>query len=305
MDEKIIWNGQEYRVHRNAESAHQMELRQSGEVVYLVFPEVEELGVVRHMMSTRLGGVSSGDLGTLNLSFRRGDDPERVTENFRRAAAVLDCVPEDVVCSFQTHTVNVRRVTTEDKGKGVTREQDFADVDGLITNEPGILLSTSFADCVPLLIVDPVKHALGLSHSGWRGTVGRMGAETIRAMEEAFGSRAEDLVAAIGPSICQKCYEVSEDVAAAFRELFITDEMQQQEITIREVLEEKGGGKYQLNLWKANEAIFRSAGVKRENIVTTDICTCCNPDWMFSHRASGGKRGNLSMFAVLEDRRES
>ena len=190
-----------------------MNINRKNDVVYLTFPEIEQLGVAQHLMSTRLGGVSEGDLGTLNLSFRRGDDPQRVLENFRRITAVLGYEPKDVVCSVQTHTTNIRRVYAEDKGKGVTREQDYQDIDGLITDVPGVVLSTSFADCVPLLIVDPVNRAIGLSHSGWRGTVNRMGYETVKAMREAFGSEPGQLVAAIGPSICRKCYEVSEDVA--------------------------------------------------------------------------------------------
>lgn len=281
-----------------------MKVNHYKEVVYLTFPEIDNLGVVKHLMSTRIGGVSEGHLGSMNLSFRRGDDPERVMENFRRITEVMGYGPEDVVCSVQTHTTNIRRVFAEDKGKGVTAEQDYQDIDGLITNVPGVVLSTSFADCVPLLIVDPINHAVGLSHSGWRGTVNRMGYETIKAMEKEFGSRPEELVAAIGPSICQKCYEVSEDVAAAVRELFQQEEMGGQPFTAEDVLLTKGGGKYQLDLWKTNEAIFRAAGVKSENIHVTDICTCCHADWMFSHRASGGKRGNLSMFVVLNEKRK-
>lgn len=301
--DRVISDGKEYKVNRKADAESHMELRQDGDLAWLVFPEIEELGVVRHLMSTRLGGVSTGDLASLNLSFHRGDDPSNVLENFRRITTVLDAGPENVVCSQQTHTVNIRRVGTPDQGCGVTRPLEYTDVDGLITNDPGVVLATSYADCVPLLVVDPVQHAVGLSHSGWRGTVNRMGAETVRAMAEAFGSRPEDLMVGIGPSICQDCYEVSEDVAEAFRELFSSEEMQELPIGIGDILLEKGGGKYQLDLWKANEAIFLSAGVKRENLTVTDICTCCNPDWMFSHRASGGKRGNLSMFVVLNEKR--
>ena len=119
---------------------------------------------------------------------------------------------EDMVLSKQTHTTNVRVVTEEDKGKGVIRERDYTDVDGMITNVPGICLVTSYADCVPLYFVDPVKKAIGLSHSGWRGTVGKIGKNTVQLMQENFGSKPEDLLAAVGPSVCMDCYEVSEDV---------------------------------------------------------------------------------------------
>ena len=192
---------------------------------YLSFPAIEETGVVRHLMSTRLGGVSEGDLWSMNVSFSRGDKTENVNENYRRIAAALGCTPEDFVFSDQTHTTNIRHVTEADKGKGLLRPRDYADVDGMITDEPGIVLSTFYADCVPLLFVDPIKRAVGLSHSGWEGTAGGMGRKTVEAMEKAFGSRPEDILVGIGPSICQDCYEVSEDVAEAFRNLLSGEEM--------------------------------------------------------------------------------
>ena len=119
--------------------------------------------------------------------------------------------------SDQTHTTNVRVITEEDRGKGILRPQDYSDVDGMITNVPGIVLVTSYADCVPLYFVDPVRKAIGLSHSGWKGTVGHIGQKTVEKMHEVYGSEPKDIVAAIGPSICQSCYEVSDDVAEAFR----------------------------------------------------------------------------------------
>ena len=149
------------------------------------------------------------------------------------------------------------------------------------------------------MFVDPVKKAVGLSHSGWKGTAGCMGRKTVEAMQEAFGSRPEDILAGIGPSICRDCYEVSKDVAEVFQALFAEDIMRKTGVGIREILEEKGNEKYQLDLWKANEAICLSAGISPEHISVTDVCTCCNPTYLFSHRASNGRRGNLGMFVVL------
>lgn len=280
-----------------------MEWKEKGDGVwkaaYLTFPRIEETGVVTHLMSTRLGGVSEGELGTMNLSFSRGDRRECVEENFRRIAGLLDCGLEDFVFSDQTHTVNVRRVTAADRGKGLLRPRDYQDVDGLITDEPGIVLSTFYADCVPLLFVDPVRRAVGLSHSGWRGTAGGMGAVTVHAMEEAFGCRPEDILAGIGPSICGDCYEVGEDVARDFCALFQRPGMDRVPVRVEDVLTAKGGGKYQLDLWRANEGVCLSAGILPEHVSVTDVCTCCNPELLFSHRASGGRRGNLGMFVKL------
>ena len=266
-----------------------LKINQKGEIGYLTFPAFEQTGVVEHLFSTRCGGVSEGIFGTMNLSYTRGDKKEAVDENYRRIAEVLGCEPADIVCSDQTHTTNIRKVTKADCGKGVVYEKDYTDVDGLITDEVGIALATFYADCVPLYFVDPKKRVIGLAHSGWRGTVGRIGAKMIAMMTEEYGCRKEDILAAVGPSICQDCYEVSEDVASAFRKEFG-----------EEVLAEgKEPGKYQLDLWKANELAFLQAGLLPEQITVTDICTCCNSELLFSHRASKGQRGNLGAFLKL------
>lgn len=272
--------------------ADPMRVCQHKEVTYLTFPILEETGLVRHLFSTREGGVSKGIYASMNLSYSRGDEKEAVDENFRRIAEVFDSSPERMVCSRQTHTTNIRLVTEADCGKGTVKETDYEDVDGLITNIPDIILGTFYADCVPLYFVDTRKKAIGLAHSGWRGTVERMGEHMLRAMKNAYGTRPEDVVAAVGPSICQACYEVSADVAEAFRE----KAPKEWKYILQKGKEE---GKYQLDLQKANQLILINAGVPGEQIAVSDICTCCNSKIMFSHRASEGKRGNLGAFMEL------
>ncbi len=259
----------------------------------LHYPLLDKTGIVEHCFTTRLGGVSEGMCASLNLSFSRGDDPEAVLENYRRVAETFGKTVDDFVCTDQTHTTTVLRVGKKEKGYGVTREKPYTDVDGLITNEPGVILSTFYADCVPLYFVDPVHKAIGLSHSGWRGTVGRMGQKTLEAMAEAYGTRPEDVFAAVGPSICQDCYEISEDVAEHFYEEFPGHG--------EEILINKGNGKYQLDLWKTNEIVLLEAGIKPEHLAVTNVCTCCNSEVLFSHRASQGKRGNLAAFLMLKE----
>lgn len=263
-------------------------------VPFLVFPGLDETEAVIHGFSTRMGGVSEGMFSSMNLSFARGDEEGRVRENFARLgrAMGLDC--RNLVFSDQTHTSNVRVVTEADRGKGFVREKDYRDVDGLVTNVPGLVLAAFYADCVPLFLVDPVHRAVGLSHSGWKGTVGKIGKRTVELMKEQYGTRPEDLTAAIGPSICQDCYEVSEDVIGQFQEAF-------EKTYWKEIFYEKPDGKYQLNLWRANELIFREAGLLPERILTTDLCTCCNAKLLFSHWASKGKRGNLGAFLMLKE----
>lgn len=270
------------------------ELKEKNHVPYIQFKNLSATGIVKHGFSTRKGGVSTGIFSSMNLNFKRGDDPDAVMENYRRMAAALNMRVEDMVLSDQTHTTNVRVITEEDRGKGILRPQDYSDVDGMITNVPGIVLVTSYADCVPLYFVDPVRKAIGLSHSGWKGTVGHIGQKTVWKMHEVYGSEPKDIVAAIGPSICQSCYEVSDDVAEAFRANFTADEA-------ADILLDKGNGKYQLDLWKANWYVLTDADILPEHLSVTDLCTACHPDLLWSHRKTNGQRGGLSAFLSLID----
>lgn len=275
------------------ENNRQVRENRAGELVYLTFPILEETGMVKHLFSTRMGGVSEGIYRSMNLSYTRGDKKEAVDENYRRIAAALSCSVEDMVCSDQTHTTNLRVVGKADGGKGITRAKDYSDVDGLLTDEPGVYLATFFADCVPLYFVDRRRKAIALAHSGWRGTVARMGRCVVEKMRETYGTDPADLVAAVGPSICQECYEVSEDVADAFAAAFRGAGQEGQ------ILLAKGGGKYQLDLWRANEIVLTEAGILKDNIQVTDLCTFHNNCYLFSHRASKGQRGNLGAFLGL------
>lgn len=263
-----------------------------GDVAYLTYPILEKTGVVIHGFSTRLGGVSQGICASMNLSFSRGDKEEAVWENYKRIAKAIGFSLDSVVASDQTHTANVRTVTGADRGCGLTKPRPYRDVDGMITNAPGVTLATFYADCVPLYLVDPVKRVIGLSHSGWKGTVGKIGKVTVQAMEREYGTDPEDLVVAIGPSICQDCYEVSGDVIEEFQKAF-------DEKLWNRLFYQKENGKYQLDLWEANRQIFLEAGVRKEKIALPGLCTCCNPEFLFSHRASRGKRGNLAAFLAL------
>lgn len=272
-----------------------MELKEKNGVPFLTYPKFSEMDGFYHGFSTRKGGVSQGIYASMNLSFTRGDREEDVMENYRRIAAAIGFSAESIVCADQTHTTNVRVVTKEDCGKGVLRPKDYRDVDGLVTNVPGVTLATFYADCVPLFFIDPVNCAVGLSHSGWRGTVGRMGARTLEVMKAQYGTEAAAVYAAIGPSICQNCYEVSEDVAEQFQAEFASHRED------KTLLYKKENGKYQLNLWRANEIVLTEAGIRREHLSFPEICTCCNAELLFSHRASQGKRGNLAAFLGIKN----
>jgi len=256
-------------------------------VPLLTYPLLEKTEFVTHGFTTRMGGVSEGYCSTMNISTTRGDDPKAIEENQRRLARALGVRVEDFTYTHQTHTTNVAVVREEDRGKR------FMETDGMVTDVPGICLVTFYADCVPLYFVDPVHRAIGLSHSGWRGTVKRMGQVTLERMKEAYGTKPEDVFAAIGPSICQDCYEVSGDVIEEFRKNF-------SEFVWSQLFYEKENGKYQLNLWRANQIVLTEAGVEAQNIAVTNLCTHCNPEILFSHRSTGVKRGNISELLAIK-----
>ncbi|MGN0325073.1 MAG: peptidoglycan editing factor PgeF [Lachnospiraceae bacterium] len=291
------------------------QLQERNGIPYLQFQSLEKVSGIRHLFTTRGGGVSEGIYESMNLGFTRGDRKECVEENFRRIAGILGCMPEDMIAADQTHTANVRLVTAEDKGHGITAKKKFYDTDGMVTNEAGIVLATFYADCVPLYFVDPVKRAIGLSHAGWKGTVQGIGEVTVKKMTECFGSQPEDIIAAIGPSICADCYEVGEDVAEAFLGEFweryhnngiqkLTKVEKERSVSMLQEVVKKDGTlegeqKFHLNLWAANRCVLEKAGILPEHIEVTGLCTCCNSRELFSHRASCGQRGNLGAFLGL------
>ena len=262
-------------------------------VPYLSFKALEETGLVKHGFSTKVGGVSTGDFSTMNLSISKPDKPENVKENFRRMSEAIGISVDSLCLAYQIHSTNVRLVKSEDRGLGIIKERPYNDVDGLITNEKDISLVTFYADCIPLFFLDTKNKAIGLSHSGWRGTVNKMAKSTLDKMSKEFGTQAKDIIACIGPGICKTCYEVSEDVYKEFKNKFF-------EGNLEDIFTLNTKEHYQLDLLEANKLILLDAGVKKENIHISDICTHCNSEYLFSHRAHGDKRGNLAAFLALK-----
>lgn len=267
------------------------------EAPFLTFAPLTDIPFIKHGFTTRLGGVSEGFFESLNLSYSVGDEKENVDENYKRICRSLGFPYEDVVATHQVHKTNIRLVKEGDKGKGLYLPRDYEEIDGLITKEKGIPLATFYADCVPLYFVDTKQHAIGLSHSGWRGTVGRMGLKTVRGMQEAFGSEPGHITALIGPSICKDCYEVSKEVAEEFLKEFGEELGGEPE----RILVKNPAGGYQLDLWEVNRIILKAAGLKEENIHVSGLCTCCHSGLLYSHRASKGRRGTLAAFLMLTE----
>lgn len=261
-------------------------------------PLLQEIRGLRHGFSTRKGGVSKEHLSSLNLGFNLGDEKEKVLENFRILGSLFEAKPEDFVLTQQTHSVNVRHVGREDRGKGIFRERDYTDVDALMTDEEGVILSAFSADCVPILFYDKGHRAIASCHSGWRGTHGRILARVIEAMQREFSSKPEEIYIAIGPSICKNCYEVSEDVGEAFLGAFpALREMTKNASPIERVSEEK----FHIDLWELNRWIALENSIPAENISVSGYCTMERPDLFFSHRYSQGKRGVQGAFIGLSE----
>ncbi len=270
-----------------------MTLHNAETVPYLTFDSLSEISGFRHAFTTRLGGVSEGEFTSMNMAFNRGDDPDRVTENYRRFCTSAGFEFENLVASAQDHHTYVRAVTSADKGVGIYKPRDMESVDALVTNEPGVTLVTYYADCTPLFFIDPVSRAVGLAHAGWRGTVGRIGEKVIGKMTALYGSDPRNIRAAVGPAISVCCYEVDEPCARHFRAL--TD------LDTEKFLFPKEGGKFMLDLLETNRQILTAAGVPDENITVSDLCTNCNSDLLWSHRATQGRRGTMSAFLSIND----
>ena len=260
---------------------------------YLEYPALKKTGFIKHGFSTRLGGVSEGHFSSLNLGFLRNDKTELVRSNFEKIGEAMDILVSNMVFSNQTHTNNVIVVDENDKGNGIITPQKFVDVDGLVTNVPNVCLVTFYADCVPLYFVDSVNKVIGLSHSGWRGTTLKIAKETVDLMKNRYNTNPKNIMAAIGPSICQDCYEVSEDVIKDFCQNFCQN-------LWSELYYKKDKDKYHLNLWKANKLILMEAGVSAKNIIVGNLCTMCNSNLLYSHRAAGEKRGSLAAFLMID-----
>lgn len=297
-------------------------------VVWFSFPILDQFDFIVNAFSTRVGGVSEGYISSMNLSLSREisgglasgegvrtDLPEekawawalqtenaagaadisspmgRFVENHRRFAGAVGYDFRDLVFSDQTHTDHILDAADRDRGNGMTRQNSLHDVDGLMTDRRKLALMTFYADCVPLLLADPVKMVVASVHSGWRGTIAGIGTKAVFHMQERYGCDPADIVAAIGPSICQDCYEVSEDVAGAFRSKYRPE-------AVSRIVRAGREGHAMLDLQEACRENFLMAGLSPDHISVPDLCTAENAELLFSHRALKGRRGNLA--AVIE-----
>ena len=244
-----------------------------------------------HCMSTRIGGISTGECSSLNLGFSRNDKKENVTANFETICTSLGIKLESLVFSNQTHDNKLKIVGEKDRGKGYCLESDITGIDGLITSVPGVTLVTFYADCVPVFMYDADRNVAALVHSGWRSTLKDIAAEAVIKMAEVFNCRPASITAAIGPSIGKCCFEVGEDVYSLFSAKYGEPGF------YRSI----GAGKWKIDLQGIIVKALERCGVDPANISQCDICTRCRRDLFFSHRGDGGKTGSMAAFMHLKE----
>jgi len=254
---------------------------------YYEFDSLAAAGGMRHGVFTRLGGVSPAPYASLNVGSTVGDDPGRVLQNRARAASALGLRDEDVRTTWQVHSADVVIVR---RGEKQPYPPPRADV--ILTPDAGVPLTMRFADCAPILLYDPVRHALGMVHAGWRGTAMRAAQAAVETMRDAFGSRPADLLAGIGPAIGPDHYEVGPEVVRAIHKAFTQAD--------RLLHPTERPGHARLDLWEANRQVLEDAGV--QEVEVSGLCTFTHVDQFFSHRAEHGKTGRFGMIAMLEER---
>ena len=255
-----------------------MRREQRGDLVYYT---CARLAGVRHAFTTKFGGVSTGDCESLNLGWGRGDAPENVTRNYQILTDALDMPFSRVTLTHQVHSDEVSVVTEDMVGMGLHRPMAW-DSDAIVTALPNVPLAGFYADCVVTLLYDPVTHTAGVCHTGWRGTAMGLLGKTVDTMARALGTKRDSLVAVMGPSIRQECFETDADVPDAMGARLGA--------CVRPFVATRGG-KFHVDLQGINGMLLEQAGLARANIVDSGICTRCCSDEFWSHRATHGKRG--------------
>jgi polyphenol oxidase len=258
-----------------------------GGIATITFPRFADSKVLRHAVSTRMGGVSDGTHRSLNISYKVKDETVRVDENRSLLSRVLGMDLGRAVWADPVHSDKVLKLDAANRSK---KGGALGEGDGIITNETDVFIMILVADCLPVLFFDPIHKAIGLAHAGWRGTVNHVAAKTLLAMGEAYGTKAEEARAVLGPCIGPCCYEVGEDVKNGFTAVFPWGQ---------EVFEKSSKDRWKLNLPEANARQLIELGMKEENLIRSGICTIKNMDLFYSHRAEAGGENLTGRFGAF------
>jgi len=263
--------------------------RERNGVVYQAAEQLESVAGLAHGFSTRLGGVSTGVFDSLNLGLTRGDDPKCVRENYKRFLEAIGASGGWYAMLGQVHGDIVRTITTADVKQDIYGKLGY-EGDAMVTAIPGVTLVVFCADCVPILMCDPVRRVIAAIHAGWRGTAAGVAGRAVERMVEGFGCRPADIRAAIGPGIGPDCFETHEDVPNAMMAAVSSPALP--------FIKVKKNGKFSVDLKGINAKRLELAGLRPENIAVSGDCTGCLPDKYWSHRRLGDQRG--SMAAMIE-----
>lgn len=265
-----------------------------GDVTCVQAPLLERCSVVDHAFSTRLGGCSSGAMASLNTAFHTGDNRENVLENRRRLLKPFGYRPEEIVSGIQVHGTDAALVTAKERGRGAVPGNFLGETDALATAEPGTVLTAYAADCQLLFLVEPQIPVIAIAHAGWRGALGGMARLVVAYLHEHFAVEPSQLLAALSPAICPRCYRVDEEVAGRFRDAGWEGQP---------YLEPDSEGRFKLDLSSINAAQLRESGIASRHLVENSWCTSCRPDLFYSYRREQGVTGRMMGFLAITPER--
>ena len=259
--------------------------------VYVVTSDLlSQRGGVKHGFSTRPGGVSAPPFDSLNLGTTRPEPWENIMENYRRFSAACGVEFSELTLVRHEHGTNILRLDAKDAGRGITREP-FGFCDGFVTNDPGVTLVTAHADCSAFFLYDERTRSIGLAHAGWKGMFGRIGQKLVERLNKEYGADPKDIVAAVGPCICENCFEVDLSLAESFAREFDCPDIFFEKPT--------APGKGFVSLRAAAVIQLMDAGVPIENISVIPLCTYERSDLFFSYRRDGKGTGSMAAFMKL------
>jgi len=261
---------------------------QAGQIEYLQSSLLADCAFLTHAFCTRRGGVSQDGYKSLNMSFKEGDEDNRVLQNWGRLAGAFNVPLEQFLVVNQVHKDDIFIVKPYG---GYFSSRAELDYDAIITDRAGLAICVKTADCVPVFIVDRMKKVIAAVHAGWRGSALGISAKAVRLLIENYESSPQDILAAVGPSIGRCCYQVVSGVADAFLKLKDRE---------RFLFTGKKSGAWMLDLAEVNRRQLVESGVDEANIDVAGLCTVCNQDKFFSHRGSGGITGRQINFLMLK-----
>lgn len=271
-------------------SENQFNLIRNDRYVYLQSPLLASVGTVQHAFSTRIGGCSSGNYTSLNMAFHNGDQVENVLENRRRYFKQFEFDYRCLVSGIQVHGAEIAEFGRENSGEGATPGTAKKNCDALVTSEPGICLTAYAADCMLIYYSALDQAVVALAHAGWRGTLDRIGSKVVRYLVDQYNVDPEQLLVALSPAICSKCYQVDQTVAGQFISAGWDDPT---------CIKKAKRDFCYLDLSMINASDILKTGVKKENLALNYWCTACNDHLFYSYRRDKGKTGRMIGFISI------